>query len=53
MLSGMDLSPARQISITKGVHIQVSTITMAQGARLTSPIMEKLVAGAPVRNSMA
>gem|GEM_PF-3884233 len=27
--------------MTNGVHIQVSTMTMAQGARLTEPIMVK------------
>ena len=31
--------------MTKGVHIQVSTMTMAQGARLTEPSMEKEEAG--------
>ena len=39
--------------MTKGVHIHVSTITMAQGARVTEPNMEKLLAGMPVKNSTA
>ena len=33
--------------MTKGVHIQVSTITMAQGARETVPSMLKDEAGMP------
>ena len=37
--------------MTKGVHIQVSTMTMAQGARATSPIIEKDDGSAPVRNA--
>ena len=41
--SGIDRRPARQINITNGVHIQVSTMMIDQGARETSPIIEKLV----------
>src|SRR4029434_6432175 len=46
--SGIERRPARQISITYGVHIQVSTMMIAHGASLTSPIIEKLDAGIPV-----
>ena len=49
MLSGIERRPARQISITKGVHIQVSTMMIAQGASATSPIIEKLDGSTPVK----
>ena len=49
MLSGIERRPARQISITKGVHIQVSTMTIAQGASATAPIIEKLDGSTPVK----
>ena len=49
----MERRPARQISITNGVHIQVSTITMDQGASVTELSIEKDEAGTPVKNSTA
>ena len=45
--------PARQISITYGVHIQVSTMTIAHGASLTEPSISKLDGGMPVKNDTA
>jgi len=48
----MDLKPARHISMTNGVHIHVSTMTIDQGARLTSPIIWKDDGSMPVRNEM-
>ena len=39
--------------MTKGVHIQVSAITMDQGDSVTEESIEKDDAGMPVKNSTA
>ena len=39
--------------MTKGVHIQVSTMMIAHGASDTSPIIEKEDGSAPVRKPTA
>ena len=39
--------------MTKGVHIQVSTMTIAQGASATEEIIEKLDGSTPVRKATA
>ena len=45
----MERSPARQISITYGVHIQVLTSTIVQGARATLPIIVNELGAMPVK----
>ena len=52
MLAGINLGPARQISIRKAIHIHMSTMAMAQGARTPSPIIGKLAGSAPVKQAM-
>jgi hypothetical protein len=48
----MERSPARQISITKGVHIQVSTMMMDHLAMPPGPSMEKDEAVSALKQKM-